>query len=234
MADQPVIESARFEIARDALGELRGFYAGSLGLAVIVDDGDQLELDVGSARVGFVGIDGDRPFHHFALLVGAERFAAAAEWLSGAADLLTAAGETDPIFVFGAWDARACYARDPAGNVLELIAHHCSGAEDRPGRFSAGELRGISEVGLVLADRPAAVRDLAAAGLPMWDGQLEQQRGPVFVGRQAHTLVLSPPDRTWLPTDSPAGRYACSVVIRAGERVEIAVADGRLAIHPSL
>lgn len=231
MADQPVIESARFEVALQSLGELREFYRGSLGVPGVVAASDHLQLEVGSARVGFVGVESGRPFHHFALLVSAERFSAAAAWLSGATDLLSRSAEGDPTFTFDAWDARACYALDPAGNVLELIAHNCTGVADRPGRFSAAELRGISEVGLVVSDRPAAVRDLAAVGLPMWAGQLDQLRWPVFVGRQANTLVLSPPGRAWLPTESAAGLYTSTTVIRAGGRIRISVADGRLNIH---
>ncbi|MHB8659361.1 MAG: VOC family protein [Solirubrobacteraceae bacterium] len=234
VTDPPVIESAGFDVAIQSLEDLHGFYGESLGLRCVVDGRDHLQVDVGPARLSFLGVDHGRPFHHFALLVSAGRFSAAADWLSDTADLLSKAGEIETIFAFDSWDARACYALDPAGNVLELIAHNCTGIADQPGRFSGDELLGISEVGLVVSHRQDAVRGLAAAGLRCWAGELGRPGRLVFIGRQANTLILSPPGRAWLPTELAAGLYGCTTVIRAGQRIQISVADGVLSLHTSV
>lgn len=51
-----------------------------------------------------------RRFYHSAVLVPGDRFDAALTWLRERVDL-------------GFWDARACYCHDPAGNIVEPIAH---------------------------------------------------------------------------------------------------------------
>src|SRR3954462_11649834 len=59
------------------------------------------------------------PFYHFALLVPGDRFEAAHAWAEDEFELLGGG-----VFEFENWDARAVYFLDPAGNIVELIAHH--------------------------------------------------------------------------------------------------------------
>ena len=66
--------------------------------------------------------DGTDPFHHFALLVPGDRFDAARAWLGERVEPL-ARDDGETVFPFDFWDARAAYFHDPAGNIVELIAH---------------------------------------------------------------------------------------------------------------
>src|SRR5690242_17559175 len=59
----------------------------------------------------------DEPFYHFALLVPGDRFDAAHAWADERFELVGG------VFDFDNWDARAVYFLDPAGNIVELIAH---------------------------------------------------------------------------------------------------------------
>lgn len=137
-------------------------------------------------------------FYHFAFLVPGDRFDAARSWLDERVALLA----TIP---FPAWDAHACYFHDPAGNIVELIAHRGIGEAGRGGAFSPGELLAISELGLVGAD----ARELEAFGLPAWD-----RFDPlVFCGRRAHTLIATPAGRGWVPTGRPAEVHPAEVGI---------------------
>jgi catechol 2,3-dioxygenase-like lactoylglutathione lyase family enzyme len=175
-------------------GDPGRFYADVLGLP---------EGRIGASTLSF---SGEGPaFYHFAFLVPGDRFAAAEAWAAGRVELLATID-------FPAWDARACYFHDPAGNIVELIAHREIGASGRSGPFAGEELLGISELGLP----GAAVGDLDAFGLPAWD-----RFDPlVFCGRQAHTLIVTPADRGWLPTGRPAEVHPAEVGLRgvpAGE-----------------
>lgn len=155
--------------------------------------------------------DAAEPFHHFALLVPGDRFDAAHAWLGERVGRL-ARDDGETVFAFDFWDARATYFLDPADNIVELIAH--AGVAEQPdtaGAFAAAELAGLSEVGIVV-DRPA---DAAAAlerelGLELWSGDAEQL---AFIGAKAHTLILSPPGRGWLPTGRPAEAHAATVTV---------------------
>jgi len=158
---------------------------------------DALGLPGGRIGASLLEFSGEgAAFYHFAFLVPGDRFAAARDWAAARVDLLATID-------FPAWDARACYFHDPAGNIAELIAHRDIGATGRLGPFAPEELLAISELGLPGAD-PA---DLAAFGLPAWD-----HGGPLtFCGRKGHTLIVAPTGRGWVPTDRPAEVHPAEV-----------------------
>ena len=179
------------EVTLAAPPGLADSYAGTLGLPT---EGDAVV--VGETTLRFE--PGDREsFYHFALLVPGDRFDAALAWAGERVELLGA------VFDFEDWDARAVYFHDPAGNIVELIAHH--GLEDngRDGPFAAEELVGFSELGLV-GDKRGLLRGLEAQGLELWDGEREEPDRLAFVGEKGRTLILAAPGRGWLPTGRPA------------------------------
>lgn len=147
-------------VSADGLDRVAGFYFDGLGLG-----GERLGasvgLEVGRAKLRFdARAGGNEPFYHFALLVPGNRFEAAREWLGAGAPLLTRPGSDETDFEFAAWYAHACYAHDLAGNIVELIAHRGLDESSEVGAFSAAELRGISEIGVVDPGPPAAVERL--------------------------------------------------------------------------
>jgi catechol 2,3-dioxygenase-like lactoylglutathione lyase family enzyme len=197
------------EVTLAAPLDLRDFYGGVLGLPV---DGETLV--VGETRLRFRIESGDA-FYHFALLVPGDRFAAAVAW---ARERVTLLGD---VFDFEAWEARAVYFHDPAGNIVELIAHRGLGENGRGGEFTADELLGFSELGLV-GDPPELRARLETAGLELWDGSVEGENRLGFVGEQGRTLILAPAGRGWLPTDRPAERHPVELVVElAGDRVPL-------------
>jgi catechol 2,3-dioxygenase-like lactoylglutathione lyase family enzyme len=208
------IARAELAVAAARLEAVAGFYAQTLGLAVERRHG-RVVIPVGSDVLELVATpDGTDPFHHFALLVPGDRFDAACAWLGERVEPL-ARDDGGTVFAFDFWDARAVYFHDPAGNIVELIAH--AGMAERSGAagdFSATELAGLSEVGIVVDDPAAAVatleRDLE---LELWSGDAAQL---AFVGAKAHTLILAPPGRGWLPTGRPAEPHAAAVTVTGG------------------
>ena len=154
------------------------------------------------------------PFYHFAFLAPGDRFTAVLEWLESRASLLPNPETGSTIFDFDNWDALACYVLDPAGNIVEFIAHR--GLEERGdgGPFLPAELIGISEVGLVCHDKRVTSGTLEESlGLSLWDGDIDDPRGLAFVGERARTLILCPPLRPWLPTARPAESHPIRVIL---------------------
>lgn len=218
------IKVATFGVAVNRLAETERFYRGSLGLQQ--GGGAGLRVAVGDSELGFVPREG-APFYHFALLVPGNRFDAARAWLAERTRLLTRPGDDETVFEFGFWDARACYAHDPAGNIVELIAH--SGVADAPDDrddFDPGELRAISEVGLVVDDTAAVARTLDASGIPLWFGEVGGAESLGFAGRQAHTLILCPAGRPWLPTGRAAQTHPVEVTMTTATGTDVTVILG--------
>ena len=183
-----------------SLPGLHEFYGDRLGLR----DGM-----IGETELVFRGGPGE-PFYHFAFLVPGNRFDAALEWIRERAELLPDRVSGEVVFDFDNWEALACYFHDPAGNIVELIAHRGIDESAVEGAFSASELVGLSELGLV-GDKRALVAELGGLGLELWDGELEDGVRLAFVGEKARTFILSPEGRGWLPTGRPAEAHPYEV-----------------------
>jgi catechol 2,3-dioxygenase-like lactoylglutathione lyase family enzyme len=171
------------------LPELREFYDG---------------IETGETELEFEAGEGE-PFYHFAFLAPWERF-----------DELAAGTE---VFDFDNWDAKAFYFQDPAGNIVELIAHR--GLEGPPG---------LSELGLV-GDTRAMANGLHGLGLEVWDGTLDEPGRLAFVGERGRTLILAPEGRGWMPTGQPSERHPVEAELSGATPGEVELEDGLYLIR---
>jgi hypothetical protein len=167
-------------------------------------------IDTGETELEFAAGEGEA-FYHFAFLTPPERFD---EQVESTPDLLPYRETGEVVFDFDNWNAKAFYFHDPAGNIVEVIAH----------RGLEGPL-GLSELGLV-GDTRAMAADLRALGLELWDGTLEEEGQLAFVGERGRTLILAPPGRGWLPTARPSEPHPVEAVISAPQAGSVELEDG--------
>ena len=218
------IVDVRFQAPREADLEMSDFYLDRLGFDTAENiRGDLVAVQVGSAVARFSQAPTSKaPFYHFALLVPGDRFEAAYSWLKARAELLPDPDTGDTVFNFPAWRALACYFFDPAGNIVELIAHRGISEASTEGPFSARELVDFSEVGLVVSDKEQSVAALEREfSLHVWDGSITEPERLVFVGERARTLILSPPLRGWLPTGRPAEAHPVELTLKGDRKVSV-------------
>lgn len=201
----------RLQAPAASLDPVSEFYAKGLGIEQLERTSALVAFAVGETRLELVP-DESRPFYHFALLAPGNRFRALLDWIAERVELLPDRESGDVVFDFSNWAAEACYFHDPAGNIVELIAHRGIGETEAEGAFAAGELLGLSELGLV-GDVVAMAASLERIGLELWDGTLEGERRLAFVGERARTLILSPAGRGWLPTGRPAEPHPIEAVL---------------------
>jgi hypothetical protein len=198
------------------------FYGERLGL-----ERDGSSFAIGETELDFAAGPGE-PFYHFALLVPGDRFDIALEWARERTELLPYRETGEVVFDFDNWDALACYFHDPAGSIVELIAHRGIDETGADGAFRASELVGLSELGLVGEPQALARPLIERLGLELWDGTLDEPGRLAFVGEKARTLILAPPGRGWLPTGRPAELHAVEAVLAGELRLELR-GDGTLA-----
>jgi hypothetical protein len=207
--------------ATGAIADLSHFYQ-SLDL-LHRSSSNIVELYVGETVIQFSPFTGeDAPFYHYAIRVPRNRFEAAAEWLGKRTPLLPDPGSGTIRFEYENWKATSCYAHDPAGNIVEIIAHRELPEESlRTGAFSGREALGVCEVGLVSDDTRKMAQALQVAGLHLWDGSLQRGRLAFMGAGGDGLLILAPTGRGWLPTGRPAVPYPVDVDVDiGGERAQ--------------
>jgi catechol 2,3-dioxygenase-like lactoylglutathione lyase family enzyme len=204
------------------LAELVGFYLAHLATQAC---GEHDHLRVGSTDLVFEAAAGS-PFYHFAFLVPGDRFDEALQWARRHVELLPDRETGGVVFDFDNWEARAFYFHDPAGNIVELIAHRGFGEHGRSGGFDPSELLGLSEIGLI-GDGEEIANGLREIGLRLWDGVLSPSR-LAFFGERATTLIVGDPERGWLPTGRPAEAHPVDVLISGMPAGEVTVGAHRI------
>lgn len=183
-------------------------------------------MQVGLSRLTFALAGGDNgsPAQHFAFTIPRNRLAVAKEWLRERAAPLTQDGQDE--FSSASWRAQQVYFRDPAGNILELIARQTL-AIDAESPFDARQIVSVSEVGLPTDDVPGTVAALGATfGLAPYG---EPSDTFTAVGDHEGLLIVVRAGRHWFPTTTPAVAVAVTATlggVRAGE-----VRDGAWAVR---
>jgi hypothetical protein len=208
----------KLDAAEARAAPLRRFYGDELGFADVRGKGKGPVFEVGTTVIEFAPVGRGRPFYHFALRVPRNRFPAAREWLAEHTELLRDEESGETTFRFDNWNADACYALDPCGNIVELIAHHElpeEGPEETA--FSAAELLGVCELGLVGADTHRMASALVTLGIPLWDGTVDEPGRLAFMGDREGVLILSPEGRGWMPTGRAAEPHPVAARV-SGER----------------
>jgi catechol 2,3-dioxygenase-like lactoylglutathione lyase family enzyme len=227
------LSNVRLRAPARLLPALASFYGGSLGLPLTRRDDGRLTIEIGESVLELAPSAGS-PFYHFAFLVPGDRFDAALAWARDHVELLRDAETGEEVFDFTNWDAEAVYFHDPAGSIVELIAHHGIGETGATGTFSPHELLGLSEVGLV-CDPPSLAEELERdLGLEVWDGTVEGEGRLAFVGEKARTLILCRAGRTWLPTGRPAEAHPVEVTLAGASDAAVLIGDsGRVSVKAS-
>ncbi len=202
---------------------LRDFWGATLGQRIEEGPNGSFTVVLGWTRLSFQpAADGTRPIHHLAVQIPENQLEAAMAWLDGRVRLL--AHEGSPVLAFPNWDAHSVYFFDPAGHVLEVIAHHgLPTASDAP--FGPASLLGLAEVGLPGDVRAGAAAIEAAIGERVWTGG---GVGFAALGDAWGRFILVPEGHRWLPTEVPAAAFPTAVAT-AGARAGV-LAWGRYAL----
>jgi catechol-2,3-dioxygenase len=191
----PGILELRLE-THDLAGQRR-FYTETLGLPLAASEDEAagaFTVQAGATRLTFApAAPGERPLYHFAFNIPENKLSDAMAWMARRTPVLRGE-EGQELFHFESWNAHAFYFHDAVGNIAELIARHDL-ANARPGPFAADDILAASEIGLVVDDVPATVRELEASlGLAVYRPGSDRFAP---VGDEHRLLIVNHRERGW-------------------------------------
>ena len=210
----PQVRLRHIRIRANNLEEQREYYRDVLQLPVEDTVGGGLRVTAGESMLEFV-VDEAHPgaYYHFAFTIPENQLEAAMVWLEPRCPITVLNPRGDTVMHFKNWNAHSCYFADPAGNILEFIAHH--DLQNRvSGPFASSRIERISEIGVVVPDVPAfEARANQAMGLAPYRGS-----SPVFspIGDVGGLLIVVKTGRKWFGTDNlPAVVFPTDVHIES-------------------
>ena len=220
---------SRVEFRCHRLRALRSFYGEHLGLPTVGDQ-DQVTVTAGTTEIVFRRAAEDQDGrYHFAFEVPESLVEDGQQWLERRTPVLRYEGS--PLVTGSeAWNSHACYAFDPAGNVIELIGRHrLIDPALRP--FGPQHLRRLSEVGIVAPDVTALAARLGRRlGLVPWAGE----KSPTFTacGSELGLLIVVKTGRVWFPAGPPAAVSPLSVQLWGAKAGHLS--DAKLGLELSI
>ncbi len=213
----------RLATKADRLEELRKFYQGVLNVPLVGEEAESLSVQAGRTELSFFAeSNGGAPFYHFAFNIPENKLKSAIDWLSGRAQLLKDRRGNHVVY-FDWLDAHSIYFRDPAGNLLEFIAHHPL-KNGRRGDFSVEDILYASEIGLVTEDVPSLAAELdAKLGITNYAAKQGEAVSDVFrpIGDPYGFFIVVKHRRKWLMTDDPAGLFPVGATVGGPGRKRI-------------
>ena len=215
---------AELVLKTDRLHRVDYFYRNVLELPVEEEGLGSITFRIGDSLLTFERVPetGDSPFYHFAINIPPNLFDKAKEWLAQRTPLLNS-DDGDDEFQFEAMDARAFYFRDPGHNIGELIAREAV-SESSASSFNAGQVLGISEIGLPVQDVPQTAQQLCDTfSLPVY---IPFSEGIGAVGNAEGMLILVSEERPWIPAGTPAEIHPLRVMLRGKVSGNLTLEDG--------
>ncbi|WFR62608.1 VOC family protein [Paenibacillus amylolyticus] len=197
------------EIYTARLEDLKHFYRDTLGMEVsnVTDQG--FDLQVGLTRTIFKQCETEQePFYHVAWMIPTNQFKQAKQWAVSRV-VLSKEEERDETYST-LWNSHSLYFEDPAGNIIELIAHHRI-PNERDHLFSVKDIVQVCEIGLVTEDVLSTVNELEQIGLTRW-GEVSETFAPV--GDVHGLFIVVKKDRTWFFSKQKAQIYPMEISIR--------------------
>ncbi len=206
-----------------SLEEMRKFYKDVLNLPLVAEDSVSVTFQAGLTQMRFCAdSNGGAPFYHFAFNIPENKLEKAIDWMSGRARLLK--GRRGNHVVYFDWlDAHSVYFYDPAGNIVEFIAHHPL-KNGRPGNFDIEDILYTSEIGLVTDDVPKLSSELdMKLGLTDYATRHHRPVSDVFrpIGDPFGFFIVVKHKRIWLMTEDPAAIHSVTAQIQGRESAKL-------------
>jgi hypothetical protein len=181
------------------LENLHRFYVENLDLHPIKKARDFLLFKIGTSLLEFRSAQAPC-FYHFAINIPANQVDQALRWCKERVKVLPYQGQE--VVQFTSWNAEAIYFKDPAGNIVELIARKNLTSVSRQA-FCPDCFLEISEAGIPVASVNDTFNLLyEKASLDIFSGNLDDF---CAIGDEHGLFIaIDPKTKKWIPEDDEA------------------------------
>ncbi|MEM7349522.1 MAG: hypothetical protein AAF657_01865 [Acidobacteriota bacterium] len=196
------------------LDEMADFYAVKMGWPVS-RVGSSLRVRTGGTEMRFdAAPEGAAPFYHVAWAIPSNKFDIGKAWLYQRAPLLKNSKGHDE-FHFKKANRRAVYFKDPAGNILELIARDDLG-DVVEGPFSLRDVLYVNHVGLVIDNMDETIVALndSLGLLPT----APPEPNVTKMGDKYRHITLVTKNRLWIPEMEQGAKVFTTEVVMHGPK----------------
>jgi catechol-2,3-dioxygenase len=178
----------------------RMFYTTVLELPLVDEEAAAFSVQAGTTLLTFEATPRPVAMYHIAFNVPPTTLPQAKAWLAARVPVVRENGQ-DEVY-FPAWDARAVYFYDAAGNLLELIDRLTlvteGGTPPGPREFGSRDMLCVSEIGLPVDDVAASGAALTARlGIAPYKTQ-SATFAPL--GDEQGLILVAAVGRPWTPT----------------------------------
>jgi catechol 2,3-dioxygenase-like lactoylglutathione lyase family enzyme len=236
----------RLELATSvALGRMRDFYQGILGMRVVEDQPGRLTMAAGETLLTFVAAEAaaGQPFYHFAFNIPENKAGAAWKWQKERTSLLPIpmrlrdSAYPPEVVNYAHWNAHSVFFFDPAENVVEYIARHDL-QNGSPGDFGPSDILYASEIAFVTDDVLSLAKQITnvSGAKPYRKGgdenfmALGDDQGLLLVMKRGRVISFDAPVKKAVevfPTKATWRGAEAAVHRLGGQAFELTIAGGR-------
>lgn len=189
------------------LDEQRYFYTKKFRFAVVEDENDRLTLKIGDSLLTFEENRIHKSYYHFAFNIPYGEVEKALKWVHKKVEVIHY--DEEAIQEFKAWNARAIYFLDPAGNVVELIGRKRFN-NDKLNTFSEAAFLNISEAGIPVFEVSSVYKALKnATGIEKFD--CVSNMFCAAGDDEGLFILIDSAEKSWFPTDDPARPFNLAI-----------------------
>lgn len=147
----------------------------------------------------------ENPFYHFAFNIPSNKLEEAYLWAKQKADPLWLNDYNGFFADFVSWHAKSFYFKDPAGNILEMIARFDLN-DTVEEAFSPAQIRNVSEMGIVFSVK--TFDEEVNALMKQFSLNYFDKQPPLrhfrAIGNDEGLFIVVSEDRVWFATDNHA------------------------------
>lgn len=205
------------KILSDDLIGTESFYAGILGLKVLLKNKNSISFKAGFSKLSFLKSEDIQPRYHFAFNIPNNKLPQAIKWAHSRVSLIPIEG-SEVVADFKKWNAKSIYFYDNNENILEFIARFDLNNTISTD-FDIHSIQNISEIGLI-SDSPEKLAEelIQKYDLFYFEKGAQADRFKTL-GSDEGLIIIVQSNHHWYPTNQKAQKFSVAIDLEVNGKI---------------